>query len=81
MDATSNRRIAYKFFIRRGPPQELTADDRRRPDRRRTWRGGRRDHDWINRPLATTRFARGMRWLHSCRRWLARILGTALAHR
>jgi hypothetical protein len=79
MDATSNRRIAYKFFIRRGPPQILTADRRLRPDRRHMWRGGRRDHDWINRPLTTTRFARVLHWVFTCRRWLAHRLGTALA--
>jgi hypothetical protein len=25
-------------------------DRRRSPDRRKTWRGGRRDSDWLNRP-------------------------------
>jgi hypothetical protein len=25
-------------------------DRRRTPDRRKEWRGGRRDTDWINRP-------------------------------
>jgi hypothetical protein len=26
------------------------ADRRRLPDRRKEWRGGRRDSDWVNRP-------------------------------
>jgi hypothetical protein len=26
-------------------------DRRRTPDRRAVWRGGRRDSDWVNRPL------------------------------
>ena len=30
------------------PPFVL--DRRRTPDRRSTWRGGRRDSDWLNRP-------------------------------
>jgi hypothetical protein len=28
----------------------LFVERRRTPDRRTTWRGGRRDSDWINRP-------------------------------
>jgi hypothetical protein len=31
-------------------PPVVLIERRRRPDRRRTWRGGRRDSDWINRP-------------------------------
>jgi hypothetical protein len=27
-------------------------DRRRTPDRRKVWRGGRRDSDWVNRPLS-----------------------------
>lgn len=26
-------------------------DRRKNPDRRAVWRGGRRDSDWVNRPL------------------------------
>jgi hypothetical protein len=33
-------------------PLPAPAFDRRRtPDRRRAWRGGRRDSDWQNRPI------------------------------
>jgi hypothetical protein len=28
----------------------VAIERRRRPDRRRAWRGGRRDSDWLNRP-------------------------------
>jgi hypothetical protein len=31
-------------------PTVVLLDRRRTPDRRATWRGGRRDTDWINRP-------------------------------
>jgi hypothetical protein len=31
-------------------PPTFTYDRRRSPDRRDSWRGGRRDSDWINRP-------------------------------
>jgi hypothetical protein len=30
----------------------LVVDRRRTPDRRAFWRGGRRDTDWLNRPLS-----------------------------
>lgn len=33
------------------PPPLPELDRRRVPDRRRVWRGGRRDSDWQNRPL------------------------------
>jgi len=33
------------------PPPAPLYDRRRTPDRRRVWRGGRRDSDWVNRPL------------------------------
>jgi hypothetical protein len=33
------------------PPPLPGLDRRRVPDRRRAWRGGRRDTDWKNRPL------------------------------
>jgi hypothetical protein len=32
-------------------PRGPIAERRRTPDRRRRWRGGRRDTDWLNRPL------------------------------
>jgi hypothetical protein len=32
------------------PAMPPAYDRRRTPDRRKTWRGGRRDSDWINRP-------------------------------
>ena len=31
-------------------PPVVLVDRRRMPERRTTWRGGRRDLDWINRP-------------------------------
>jgi len=31
-------------------PPVVLVDRRRMPERRTTWRGGRRDSDWINRP-------------------------------
>lgn len=45
-------------------------DRRQQPDRRATWRGGRRDSDWISRPPgALARFAerepRPSRWLRA----------------
>ena len=33
------------------PPPGPAYDRRRTPDRRKVWRGGRRDSDWVNRPL------------------------------
>ncbi len=33
------------------PPPFPHLDRRRVPDRRHTWRGGRRDSDWRSRPL------------------------------
>jgi hypothetical protein len=33
------------------PPPPFLMDRRRIPDRRKAWRGGRRDSDWRNRPL------------------------------
>ena len=33
------------------PPAPLVRDRRCTPDRRTEWRGGRRDNDWVNRPL------------------------------
>ncbi len=42
---------------------------RRRPDRRSSWRGGRRDSDWLNRPPGSLdrleQGQRGQLW----RRW------------
>jgi hypothetical protein len=33
------------------PPPVPVYDRRRTPDRRKVWRGGRRDSDWLNRPI------------------------------
>jgi hypothetical protein len=33
------------------PPPAPAYDRRRTPDRRKVWRGGRRDSDWVNRPF------------------------------
>jgi hypothetical protein len=32
------------------PVASPLVDRRRTPDRRKEWRGGRRDSDWVNRP-------------------------------
>jgi hypothetical protein len=43
-------------------PAVVLCDRRKSPDRRTPWRGGRRDSDWINRPLgALAEFARHQR--------------------
>jgi hypothetical protein len=48
------------------PPPAPAYDRRRTPDRRRVWRGGRRDSDWMNRPIGgldrLERDARGSTW-------------------
>jgi hypothetical protein len=33
------------------PPPAPAYDRRRTTDRRKVWRGGRRDSDWVNRPI------------------------------
>ena len=33
------------------PPPVVIQERRHAPDRRTGWRGGRRDHDWLTRPL------------------------------
>jgi hypothetical protein len=43
------------------PPPAPVYDRRRTPDRRRFWRGGRRDSDWLDRPIGgLDRFEREM---------------------
>lgn len=32
------------------PPAPPLVERRKTPDRRKVWRGGRRDSDWVNRP-------------------------------
>jgi hypothetical protein len=50
------------------PP--LFADRRRQPDRRTTWRGGRRDSDWLQRPPgALTSMSQPVSWTQVWRRW------------
>jgi len=52
-------------------PPVILVERRRNPDRRTGWRGGRRNTDWINRPVGA--------WPHLTRReapwrlWLARL--------
>jgi hypothetical protein len=46
---------------------QFVVDRRRTPNRRASWRGGRRDSDWINRPPnalthVNTLFASWFRW-------------------
>jgi hypothetical protein len=67
-----DRWLVYRFFVRAGPPLTSTADHRCRPDRRRTWRGGRRDVDWTRRPIGARRAIRLHQWLYACRRTLGR---------
>jgi hypothetical protein len=44
-------------------------DRRKTPDRRRVWRGGRRDSDWVNRPIgALARLDREHAWRDRWRR-------------
>jgi len=68
----------YKIFARNGSPPMVTADGRRRPDRRRNWRGGRRDNDWTKRPAAMATFSRLQQWLYSQRRRVARWVNATL---
>ena len=42
---------------------------RTRPDRRSAWRGGRRDDDWINRPLGGLERLERSRRAQLWRRW------------
>ena len=45
-----------------GTPPFVLFERRSRPDRRSQWRGGRRDSDWLNRPLgALSRLERAQR--------------------
>jgi hypothetical protein len=50
------------------PPDGVTMERRRIPERRIGWRGGRRDSDWKNRPhgVLTSVGAKGFDW----RAWL-----------
>ena len=44
------------------PPVPVLYDRRKSPDRRREWRGGRRDSDWTNRPpVSLTKLERQLR--------------------
>jgi len=44
------------------PPPAPAYDRRRTPDRRKVWRGGRRDSDWTNRPpVSLTQLERQLR--------------------
>ena len=49
------------------PPPVVMIERRRTPDRRPEWRGGRRDRDWLTRPLhawsrPTLRTRLGLMW-------------------
>ena len=55
-------------------PPVQTEERRHRPDPRGVWRGGRRDTDWINRPIGAWRTLEQIRvgrlpW----REWIARV--------
>ena len=57
----------------------VTFDRRRGGDRRAGWRGGRRDTDWINRPLDLPVQVEGdERRISGWRRWLALRYGRRL---
>ena len=47
-DRTGMRHIIHDSNDVPPPP---VRDRRRSPDRRKFWRGGRRDSDWVNRPV------------------------------
>lgn len=49
----------------------VVVDRRHASDRRTTWRGGRRDADWVNRPLGGwARIERRAHWGNALFRWL-----------
>jgi hypothetical protein len=51
-------------------PPVVLYDRRKSPDRRESWRGGRRDSDWINRPPgALRRFEKLQRRVVQLGRW------------
>jgi hypothetical protein len=57
-------------------PDVVFVERRHAPDRRIVWRGGRRNTDWMNRPIGAWRQLeqRGAGWRH----WLAKL---PLTHR
>jgi hypothetical protein len=62
--------VPYRLFMRNGPPPAVSEEARCRPDRRRGWRGGRRDADWIKRPLSARRWIPLMELMYVVRRRL-----------
>jgi len=59
------------MFVRNGPPAAVSEEARCRPDRRRAWRGGRRDADWIRRPLSARRWIPLKELMYAVRRRLS----------
>lgn len=69
------RHITTSLDCEYDPPPIVMMERRRQPDRRTPWRGGRRDTDWINRPLGAWkrvahREGRGYTWSQ----WLFQLL-------
>jgi hypothetical protein len=63
-------------------PPVVLYDRRKSPDRRSTWRGGRRDSDWIDRPPgALHRFERLQRRVVQVGRWRIAVPFTGSARR
>ena len=60
----ANRTALYELNV--DPPPVVLFERRRRPERRMSWRGGRRDSDWLNRPPGALdqlqRFQQGGGW-------------------
>jgi hypothetical protein len=51
----------------------VVVDRRHAADRRASWRGGRRDTDWINRPQGEpAQVERGEHWFWTWRPWVKR---------
>ena len=66
-DTECMRRLSADFS---DIPPAVSRERRRQPDRRVAWRGGRRDDDWVKRPLgALTRFTHGADGTFRCQRF------------
>jgi len=59
-------------------PPVVIVERRLTPDRRMTWRGGRRNTDWTNRPLGA--WAQLERQLSSWPDWFARLSFRDIRH-
>jgi hypothetical protein len=52
-------------------PVVVVVDRRRQPDRRSWWRGGRRNADWMSRPIGAWRHLEAR--LSPWRQWIAKL--------